>query len=117
VDNGRAVLALGARLNLAAELMREHLHAVADAQDRLAGVQDVARQQRRAVGIDAGRSAGQDEALGLEGANALFWRVMRDELAVDVVLADAARDQLTVLRAEVDDGDGVAVEDRVLGRS
>ena len=47
--------------------------------------------------------------LGCSAADALFGRVVRDQLAVDVVLAHAPRNELAVLRAEVDDRDGVAI--------
>ena len=51
-------------VDLAAKLMGQQLHAVADAQDGLAG-QALARTQRRAWVIDAGRPTRQDEPFGL----------------------------------------------------
>ena len=57
---------------------------------------------RCAVGVDAGRAAGKDDALGRELANALGRDVVPHDLAVDVLLAHAASDELGVLRAEVE---------------
>ncbi len=52
--------------------------------------------------VHARRAAGEDQALGREFADALGRDVVPDDLAVDVVLAHAAGDQLGVLRAEVE---------------
>src|SRR5207253_5737379 len=71
--------------------------------DALPIFEDVARQQWRTWGIDASWPARKDETLGLERGDAFGRRVVRDELAIDVVLAHAPRDELGVLRAEVDD--------------
>src|SRR5215207_4240705 len=101
------ILALGARLDFPAQLMGEQLHAVADPEDWLAGVQHVSRNERRARLVHAGWATRQDEAARLQRSHALFGRVVRNQLAVDVVLADAPRDELAVLRAEIYDRDGV----------
>ena len=55
---------LGA-LDLAAEVEREQLHAVADAQHRDPELEQLPVQPRRAVGVDRRRAAGEDQPLGL----------------------------------------------------
>ena len=57
-----AVFALLALLDLAAEELREQLHAVADAQHRHAELEDGLVRQRRVLGINTGRAAGEDDA-------------------------------------------------------
>ena len=61
-----AVFALLARLDLPAEILGQELEAVANAQHRNAELEDGAVRQRRLLGIDARRAAGQDDALGLQ---------------------------------------------------
>ena len=41
---------------------------------------------------------------------ALLGRIMRDQFAVHMVFTHAARNELAVLRAEVDHGDGITLE-------
>ena len=55
----------------AAELGRDQLHAVADAEHRDAELEQLAIQPRRAVGVDRRRAAGQDQALRLAPADLL----------------------------------------------
>ena len=57
---------------------------------------------RRAVGVHARRPAGEDQPLRGQLANALGRDVVPHDLAVDVLLAHAAGDELGVLRAEVE---------------
>ena len=89
--------------DLAFEIARHQLHAVTDAEDRNA----------RAVGerIDP-EGVGAERALGAAGQhdrrrfafNDLApRRIVRQNFGVDVGLAHAARDQLAVLRAEIQD--------------
>src|SRR5439155_4422080 len=108
----------GAGLDFTAELVREQLHAVADAEDGFTRVQHVAWHQRRAGRVHAGGAAGQDEAPGPQRPHALLGRIVRDQLAIHMVLAHAPRNELAVLRAEVDDRDRVALRARAhLGRT
>jgi hypothetical protein len=60
---------------------------------------------RGIVVVDAGGTARQHDAVGLETLDRLERHVERVDLAVNVLLADAARDQLRVLGAEVEDED------------
>src|SRR5699024_3277496 len=61
----------------------------------------------RAVLVDAGRAAGQHQRARVLGADFLDRGGVRHDLGVDVGLADAAGDELRILRAEVDDEYGV----------
>ena len=88
--------------------MGEELHAVADAKDGQLGLEDVGRRQGRVGVVDAGRPAREYEAARVELRHLAQGRVVRQELAVDAALADAPRDQEAVLRAEVEDDDGLA---------
>ena len=104
-----------AAFDLAAEAMHHHLLAIADAEDRDAHVEDARRRHRRAFGKDRSRTAGEDHGLGGKGAEeGVVHLVERVDLAIDVQLAQAARDQLRHLAAEVDDEEAVM---RALGHA
>ena len=96
------------RRHLAAELVGEELHPVADAKDREAGLEDVGGRLRGAFVVDGCGAAGEDEAARVQALDLLPGSVVRDELAVDVALADAAGDEHRVLGAEVEDDDCLA---------
>jgi len=115
VDDGVAVLALVGGFDLAAELVGEELHAVADAEDGKSGLEDVGRQLGRVVVVDRGRAAREDEAGRVELADVVPGGVVGDELGVDAGLADAAGDEHRELRPEVEDDDGLRVDGRRLG--
>ena len=115
VDHGGAVLAALAGGDAAPQLVGEQLHAVADAEDRQAALEDVGGGRGRPFIVDAGRPAGEDEAPRLEAGHLLPGRVVGDELAVDAALAHPAGDEHAVLGAEVEDGDGLGRR-RSLGR-
>ena len=59
--------------------------------------------------VHGGRAAGQDDGGGLLGEHVRHAHGVGDDLGVDVSLTHAARDQLGILRAEVDDEDGMHV--------
>ena len=81
-----------------------HRHlAVADAEHRHAGVEDRLRRARRAGLVHRCRAAGQDDRLRLHLAEGRFRLLERHDLAIDALLAHAARDQLRHLAAEIDD--------------
>src|SRR5207302_10339749 len=107
-DDGVAVFAVGRRAHFAAELVGEELHAVADAEDGEAGLEDVGGGLRGAFVVDGCGAAGEDEAARVQALDLLPGSVVRDELAVDVALADAAGDEHRVLGAEVEDDDCLA---------
>ena len=110
VDDGKAVLPLRGGYDAAAQLVREQLHAVADAQDRDAALEYPRLGQGRAVLVDGRGAAGEDDALQVESGDGCAGRGGRDQFAVDVLLANAARDEPAVLRAVVDNGDALGLQ-------
>ena len=109
---GMAELACVGGFGRAAQLRGQGLHAVADAQDRQATVEHLLRRFGGAVLRGGLRTARQDDALGAELRDLLRVVVPRPDFAVDADLADAASDQLRVLRAEIEDEDLVGVDVR-----
>ena len=104
---GRAVLARAGRGDLAAELLRHDLEAVADAEGRDPELEHTTVELGRALLVDARRAATQHDARGVLGGDLGSRDRVRHDLAVDAGLAHAARDQLGVLGAEVDDEHGM----------
>ncbi len=105
-----------AAFNLAAQLLRHGLHAVADAEHRHA---ELEHGRRRLVGrLLVGRhvAAREDHADGLEGAHELVANVGGMHFAVNAGLAHTPRDQLRHLRTEIENQDGL-VSHVVLGVS
>ena len=98
-------LAHVAHLDAATQLRRHRLHAVTNAEHRHARRPHRLRRARRVAFGDAVRSAGQNDAARCEGADEVIADVVRMDLAVDVRFSEAARDQLCVLRTEVEDQD------------
>src|SRR5437870_11650071 len=107
-DDGVAVFAVGGRGDLAAELVSEELHAIADAEDREAGLEDVRGGLRGACVVHGCGAAGEDEAARVEALDLLPGSVVGDQLAVDMALAHPAGDEHGVLRAEIEDDDCLA---------
>src|SRR5574337_1190399 len=102
-------------LGRAAELLRHGLHAVADAEHRHA---ELEHRLRRAVGrflVHAGMAAGQDHAtqsaVGRVVAHPGVGHVAGVHFAVHMGFADAPRDQLRDLGAEVEDQDFVVLHE------
>ena len=74
---------------------------------RQAALEDVRGRLRGAFFVDAGRAAGEDERARAQPFNLLSRSVVREQLAIHVALAHAAGDKHAVLRAEVEDDDGL----------
>ena len=108
-DVGRTVLAVVERDDVATELVGHQLGAVADAEDRDLAGPDGRIGARGALVVDRVRAAGQDDRAGPAPLELGVRRVVREELGVDVELADAPGDELGELAAEVEDDDGLAV--------
>ena len=100
---GVTELADAALFHRAAELRGHRLHPVADAEHRHAERPHGIGCARRVAFGDAVRSAGEDDALRRELAHEVVTDVVRMDFAVDVRFAQAACDELRVLRAEVED--------------
>ena len=99
-----AVLAVVGREHIATELERHHLRPVADAQDRDRAAPDGGVRARRVRVVHGHRAAGQDDGLRPAPHQFLEGRVVGEEFRVHVQLADASRDQLGELAAEIEDG-------------
>ena len=106
---GVPVLAGARATDGAAEGVGHGLEAVADAQDGHAGLENRGIDGGSTLLVHGGRAAGQDDGGGLLGEHVRHAHGVGDDLGVDVGLTHAARDQLGILRAEVDDEDGVHV--------
>ncbi len=106
MDLGVAVLAGGCGDDAATEVMGHELQAVADAEQRNAGLEDGWVGLGGGAVIDRAWAAGEDDALGLEGEDVAERRGAGEDDGEDVELADATGDELGVLRAEVEDDDG-----------
>ena len=89
--------------------MRDELAAVADAKDGDAAREDGGVCEGCAGLVNAVGAAGEDKADGLHRKQLLKRGVVRFDLAVDIALAHAARDELVVLAAEVKDDYGLSV--------
>ena len=100
---GAAELAVMAGLDLAAQLMRHRLLAVADAEHGNAGLEQFLRRQRRVLVEHGGRPAGEDHGGGLHPREGLGGLLIRHDLGIDLLFADPARNQLRHLGAEIDD--------------
>src|SRR5688572_13013534 len=87
--------------------MRHQLHPVADAEDRAADLEQRRIASRGARVGHAFWSPRQDDADRLARLNDLGWRVRRPDLRVHRQLAKTPRDQLCVLRPEIENDDGL----------
>ena len=104
-DEGLAKLSRAvAAFDVAAQAMHHDLLAIADAQDRHTHVKHAFGRHRCAVPIDRGGTAREDHGLGPEGPKeGVIHFVVGMNFAVNVQLAQATRDELRHLRAEIDD--------------
>ena len=97
--------------DVAAQLEGHHLGAVADPEDGEPAAPDRGVGLGRALVVDRHRAAGQDDRADAAALQLGERRVVGEELGVDVQLADATRDQLRELGAEVQDGDDARLRD------
>ena len=114
---GLAVFARGGVVcgdDLAAEVVRDELAAVADAEHGHARVKERGIDVRRVLEIHAVRAAGEDEADGIHREKVRKRRRVGLDLAVNAAFAHAARDELVVLAAKVQYDDGLMVHIEIL---
>ena len=114
---GLAVFARGGVVcgdDLAAEVVRDELAAVADAEHGHARIKERGIDVRRVLKIHAVRAAGEDEADGLHCEKVRKRRRVGLDLAVNAAFAHAARDELVVLAAKVQYDDGLMVHIEIL---
>src|SRR5699024_6786779 len=96
-----AVFALGRAGHFAAQQVHHQLAAVTDAQDGHPPGEDLGVAAGRILQVYAVGPAGEDDPLGVLGADDRGVGLIGINLTVDVVLTHTARDQLVVLAAEV----------------
>ena len=107
LDQRAAELAVVAALHLAAELLGHRHLAVADAEHRHAGLEDLLRRARAVALRHRARPAGEDHALRLQRARTPPTALWNGTISrIDARLAHAPRDELRHLAAEIDDEDG-----------
>ena len=110
LDEGTAELAVMPALGLAAQLVDHDHLAIADAQNRAAMIEDGLVGARRALVIDRGWPARQDDCLGIQALhNTGIDGLEGVDLAVDPTLAQSTGDQLCHLRPEIDDQTGLVM--------
>ena len=100
-----AVLALRCAADMAAQQMHHQLAAVADAQHRHTPVEDLRVDRGGIFQINAVGATGKDDTLGILCLDNRQIGFIGIDFTVDIVLADAARDQLIVLAAKVQHDD------------
>ena len=109
VQDGVSVLAGDRWGHLAAQLVDHRLHAVADAQNGETAVVDPGRGQGRSRRVNAGGTAGENDALRAQGRDVFPGSVVRNNFAVNFAFPDSPRDEPAVLGAKVDDDNGLTV--------
>ena len=105
------VLAVARALHLPAEDVAHQLHAVADAHDRHAELEEARVAPGSAALVDAVGTAGEHDASRAAPGQGIGPRSRRQDLGVDLHLAQPARDELGVLRAEVEDEDRLSLHE------
>src|SRR5206468_8337388 len=93
------------RFDFPAKLVGQQLQAEVDAQYRQLAREYAWIAAGRVLVINAGGATGQDDAFGIAALDLLPRRIVRQQLAVDVALAHAARDEASGLGAEIEDDD------------
>ena len=105
-DLGVAVLALAGGVNRASERVRHELQSVADSEHGQSEVEHFGISRRRVDVINRAGTAGENDADRIVAANLLQFGRTRQDNGEDVLLANTPRDELRVLRAEIQDNDG-----------
>jgi len=90
-------------IDLSAEVVRDELHAVTDAQHRDSRAERFGIDLRRAGLVDAGGAAAEDEPCGIALLQLRPRSRPGHQLAVHLGFTNPARDQLAELRSEVED--------------
>ena len=104
LDGGQVRLAELRRagpLDRAAEIERQELRSVADAERRNAELEHLGIDVRGTFGVHRGRAAAEDQRVRVARAHLRRRHAVADELRVHAALAHAPRDQLRVLPAEI----------------
>ena len=109
LERGAAEFAGVAAFHLAAKGSNESLLAVADAEDGHAGLDERGRELRRTGLMHGCRSSGEDDRLGQHRRKRGFRLVEGHDFRIDAGLPHPPRDELGVLRPEIDDEDFIRV--------
>lgn len=104
-DRDTAVFPFFGFFNSTAQEQGSQLHAVADSQHRDSCFIQGRINPGRVNVMDAGGTAGKDDALGIAGQDVRQGHIPRDNLGIDMAFANAAGNQLGILAAEVQDED------------
>ncbi|EIT87961.1 cytosine deaminase [Parascardovia denticolens IPLA 20019] len=102
ISLGLAILTQGGLIHVATQLVGHHLEAIANAQNRHAGIEDLLIDGRGPRLVDGSGAAGQDDGLGVFGQHVVDGHGMRHQLRIDVGLTHPTGDELGVLGAEID---------------
>ncbi len=103
-----AVFALAGGAHFSPEGMCHVLQAIADAKNRQAQAEHARIGDRRVFVVYRGRSAGKNQSHGRIAADFLQRRITRQHHGEDLQFTDAARDELRILRAKVEDNNGLS---------
>ena len=93
--------------NVTAQLHCHGLHAIANAEYRYACFKNILRRTRAVFFGGAFRAAGKNNAAWVEVTNLCFCHIPRPQFAVNTQFTHAARNQLSVLRTEVQNEDAM----------
>jgi hypothetical protein len=89
--------------HFAAEMVAHELHSVADSECGNAEFEEGGIRLGGVFSVNAGGAAGEDDAFGGELFDLLGWGIKGDDLRIDFAFANPARDDLGVLRPEIED--------------
>src|SRR4029453_8470164 len=106
-DPRRAVFAAIRRLDLSAQEVAYKLHAITDTENRNPQIDDPGVAMRGSVFINGARPAGEYYPLRIELAYFLYFRAEWMDFAIDAQLTNPPRNQLSVLRPEIEYQDGL----------
>ena len=98
---GEAVFAFGRSDHPTAQRIHHELQTVADPQHRNSQIKDAAVRARGAFGVNAGRTAGQNDAFRRHRPDGGKRKIGRLNPAVHLLFPHPPRDELIVLRAEI----------------
>ena len=91
--------------DLAAERFRHYLLAIAKTKDREAQPEHGRVEFRSVFSVYACRPSAKDDCIRVLCRDFVCRRIARQNLGIDAQIAHAPRDELTVLRAEIEDDD------------
>ena len=95
------------RQNLAAQLGRHGVQAIADSQHGNVQVKNHGWRLRSVFGVNRLRTTGQDDALWCEASDLAVVRIPGPDFTINSALPDPPGNQLGVLRTEIQDQDPV----------